>query len=151
MDPVIGFGVTSGAMGVVSLGITVAQGLLKFYTSVKDARHDIIRLYNTTQQLLISLSHLQGSLQKIKNLDSIVQEAEKQILCTRSSIEQLEAMLASDKFKMTPVAGSSWPEKLKAKGRTALYPFRESTLANLREIIEDVLECLDLALKALQL
>ena len=29
MDPVTGFGVASGTMGVVSLGITVAQGLRK--------------------------------------------------------------------------------------------------------------------------
>jgi len=107
MDPVTAFGVASGATGVVSLGITVAQGLLNSHTSVKDARQDIARLYKAANQLMIILSHLQTALQKIKNLDSTVQEAERQILSTRSSIEQLEAMLKSDKFKITAAARSS--------------------------------------------
>jgi hypothetical protein len=151
MDPVTGFGVASGTMGVVSLGITVAQGLLTFYESVKDAREDIKRLFNTTQQLTSSLLLLQNSIGKIKCSGSMVQEAEKQIIRSRSFIEQLRAVLESDKFKIIPDAGSGWREKLKVNGRLVLYPFRESTLVNLREIIEDALEFLGLGLQALQL
>src|SRR5450756_1631066 len=122
------FGVASGALGVISLGLEVTQGLLKYYGSVKNATTDIARLCDATANLSVSLTRLQESLQRVSPGDLTVYEAQKQVLLSQGSIKHLQVALESDNFKIKPESGSGWRERVKVKGRNALYPFRESTL-----------------------
>jgi ankyrin repeat domain-containing protein 50 len=151
MDPLSAVGAAGSAVSFMSPGIQVCQGLLGYYASLKDARADIRRMYN-------SVERLEGSLKQLAKASSsddaacdqdMVAEAKDNTAVLNDALKDLKEEL--DKIKLTPEAdGDAW-EKLKASGRKALYPFRESTLIKLKEIVDDSLAHLNLILNALQL
>ncbi|KAL2062775.1 hypothetical protein VTL71DRAFT_5847 [Oculimacula yallundae] len=154
MGPVTALGVASGAAGLVSLGLTVTDGLLKYYSAVKDATANIKRMYKLAEKLSTSLPHLDESLLRVKGLkvsDATVLDAQKHIVELRNSIQELQEELNSKPFRIVPRAGGEWVEKVKAKGKILLYPFRESTLAHLRELLEYALDDLDRTIRTLTL
>jgi len=127
------------AIGIVSLGIQVCQGLLKYYDSWKDSRKDIAALCSSVESLSSILDQLEQTLTGTHETKSTISDC---IEACRSSIEQLEKKL----LKVESVAN---PGKVTAKihdqGRRLLYPFRESTLIKLKEIVADIRSNLALA------
>ena len=141
---------TAGIAGLISLGIQVTGSLVKFYTSYKGQDTDITRTTAKLQTLLDSFQLLQAALQSrtfqsneqdlIKNVKSSIHQCDEHIQELEEECKKCEKASATD-INAT----------IRAAGRRAAYPFRHSTLQNLDEVIDEILQNLSLALDVLQL
>lgn len=138
-------GVVGSAVGVVSLGLQTCHGLLKYYGSWKNGRKDVAAMCDLVESLAKTLTLLDSTASGSSEPELNVQSS---LAACRSGIEKLEQKLS----KVQKVSG---PEKLSTKlhdqGRRLLYPFRESTLAKLKEIVSDIRSNLSLAVNTSQL
>lgn len=133
------------AIGIVSLGIQVCQGLLKYYGSWKDGRKDVAALCSSLESLSSILDRLEHTLTGTIEDKSTIKDC---IKACRSSIEQLDNKLS----KVQSVADTGkLTAKIHDQGRRLLYPFRESTLVKLKEIVADIRSILALAVNATHL
>ncbi|SMR63968.1 unnamed protein product [Zymoseptoria tritici ST99CH_3D1] len=136
------------AVGIASLGIQVCQGLLDYYDGWKGYPTDIAGAYNSIADLNTTLALLKVSLDD-KELDHDRAERAKEALenCKDGLMKlskKLQKLQTHDKPQ-----GSR--QRLWAEFQRGSYPFKASTLAKLREIVDEVMERLKLALQVLQL
>ncbi|EAQ90491.1 hypothetical protein CHGG_02426 [Chaetomium globosum CBS 148.51] len=136
-------------VGIISLGIQVADGLVKYYTAYKDRESE-------TAHTVKRLTHLLGILEVLrKNLvDRSFQPDETSLLETiKSSVgdcEDLIKELEKETEKFTQSASGSVTAAVRVTGRRLAYPFRQSTLQKLDEDIAEICANLTLALQVLQ-
>ncbi|SMR60828.1 unnamed protein product [Zymoseptoria tritici ST99CH_1E4] len=136
------------AVGIASLGIQVCQGLLDYYNGWKDYQTDIAGAYNSIADLYETLALLKVSLDD-KELDHDRAERAKEALeSCKDGLTKLSKKLQKLQTHDKP-QGSR--QRLWAEFQRGSYPFKASTLAKLREIVDDVMERLKLALQVLQL
>lgn len=127
------------SVGIVSLGLTVLQGLWQYYSSWKDCPEDAKRTMSSIQNLTDILRRIEA-LTKDPNLDStFVEPLEKSIWGCKMHVEKLEKKLEKINQQGTNIT---------AQFRRTMYPFRESTLAKLREIISEFRDHIDLTVNA---
>ncbi len=144
-----GFTVASGAAGLVSLGLTVCQGILKFYESWKGAEDDVKRMYSSVEQLTKIFIHLRRSIHQSQFSRDDVTRVEESIRMCESGLMTLQKKLS--KINSVSQANSGWSHKLRSQFQRALYPFKESTIVKLKEICIDLQRNLALALETLQM
>jgi len=77
----------------------------------------------------------------------VIKNVQRSIAACTSGIQELQDELA----KVQEVKGSNVLSKVHEHGRRLLYPFRESTLLKLREIVSDIRASLVLAMNTLHL
>ncbi|KAK4143731.1 ankyrin repeat-containing domain protein [Dichotomopilus funicola] len=143
-------------VGVISLGIQVSEGLIKYYTSYKDRESE-------TAHTVKRLSHLLGILEILrKNLDEREfdpdDDADKKLLGVMqrsiSDCEDLIHELQEENAKFATSAREPGSNRVtsavRATGRRLAYPFRQSTLQKLDEDIDEISASLTLALQVLQ-
>jgi hypothetical protein len=140
--------VAGSAVGIASLGIQVCQGLLTYYDDWRGYHTDVGSAYDSIDDLSRTLALLKASLDS----DELDEERKNRVKrCLQSSEESLAKL--SQKSQKLRKHGQ--PEGLRQKAwaeiQRAWYPFRASTLAKLREIVDDVRERLKLAVQVLQL
>ncbi|THX33176.1 hypothetical protein D6D12_01698 [Aureobasidium pullulans] len=135
------------AVGVISLGIQVLQGI--------DYGDDIASLCTSSVALLQTLQYLQVQLDR---KGSIPDDFRAHILASvyqcNDGLQRLRKRL--DKIKAEPVPLDrnilkSIQRQATNQLRKATYPFKCSTLAKLRETVQDLRDNLSLALQALDL
>ncbi len=142
--------VAAGIAGLISLGIQVTGSLVKFYTSYKGQDTDVTRTTEKLESLLDTLQFLQAALQSrtfqpdeqdlIKNIESSIHQCDELIQELKEESEKCE------KASTTGIKGT-----IRAAGRRAAYPFRQSTLQKLDEAITEIRHNISLALDVLQL
>ncbi|KAJ8122871.1 hypothetical protein ONZ43_g1048 [Nemania bipapillata] len=115
------FSLTGTAVGIVSLGIQVAQSLYNYYTALKSQDSDIAYTRKKLNSLLEILDCL-----------NCIQELQDDVI----------------KFEKTPVDSNL--SIAKSTARRLAYPFRKSTLEKLGENIDEIIFRLKLALQLLQ-
>ena len=144
------FGIASNAAGLVSLGLTVCHGLLKYYDSWKEAESDMKKMYTSIETLTRIFTALKSTLNSpCLNMD-LVHRVEASIGACEDGIGCLHKKL--QKINMTTQSMSGkWDAKMRLKLQRALYPFKESTLVKLKEVSNGLLDNLRLALEVLQL
>lgn len=141
--------VAGSAVGIVSLGIQVTQGLCDYYTAFKNQYSDVAHTIQKLERLLElqeSLRH-QAEARKfqadeqdlLRNIESCVEQ------CTEC-IKELED--EANKFKQNATDGVR--SAVRGAARRVAYPFRQSTLQKLDEDIDEVVHHLSLALQLLQ-
>ncbi len=145
MDPL---GAASGAAGLLSLGITVCQSLLDYYHSWRDAEKDIAKTYASIEELSKTLRLLETTIKYKEFSSGIVDQVRDSIGSTEGSLLSLKKKL--DKVRVV-ASQNGWRDRAKAQLRRTLYPFKESTLAKLRELTSKTRDNLDLALDLLQI
>lgn len=145
MEP---FGASSGVAGLLSLGITVCQGLLDYYSSWKGADDNVARTFASIDMLTKTLILLRSAVQHRPLNPDILHHIGKCIASTERGIQSLQKKL--EKVRLVSSQGD-WQDKAKAGLRRALFPFKESTLAKLREVCSELRDDLALALDALQI
>ena len=142
------FGVAGSAVGVISLGIQVCQGLLTYYESWKGCHQDIA---NTSKSIASLTETLELVSRVIRNRKGQGEPVEQQIssIVVRclTGIEALSKELEG--FKQYPESADI-RSKIKSHMRRLYYPFKESTLAKLRDSVQDVRDDLVPALAILQ-
>ena len=144
-----GFTIASSAAGLVSLGLTVCHGLLKFYESWKGAEEDVKRMYSSVEQLTKTFIYLRRSIQQSQFSRDVVARVEESINMCENGLLALRKKLLKINGASQGMAG--WSYKLRSQFHRALYPFKESTIVKLKEICSDLQSSLGLALETLQM
>ena len=140
--------VAGSAVGIVSLGIQTCQALFAYYDSWKDYESDISSTTDSIADLSKTLTLLKALLDN-GSLDREKGERAKTCLqCCEEGLSKLSRKSQKLRKYKEPVGVR---QKAWAELQRSWYPFRTSTLAKLREIVNDVLEQLNMALQVLQL
>ena len=141
-DPVSASGF---AIGAVSLGIQVCQGLVRYYVDWKSYDADIDRILGKLRGLEETLENLKNRIMNFRGRTAKeVDDVNKKILSCGDSIHRLQVVL--NKCCSSPSANSV--HKLFQK---SLYPFKKSTLQELHASVKDLQENLDTSLLSLLL
>lgn len=145
-------------VGVISLGIQVSEGLIKYYTSYKERESETAHTVKRLAHLLSILEILRKNLED-REFDPD-DDADKKLLgVMQRSIGDCEDLiheLQDETAKFTtsssaPASGSNRvTSAVRATGRRLAYPFRQSTLQKLDEDIDEISASLTLALQVLQ-
>ena len=138
----------SGAAGVLSLGIAVCQSLLDYYHSWKKADDNVAKTYALIEELSKTLKLLALAINSKDFNGEIVDRIRNSIESSTESLRNLERKL--NKVRVVALQ-NGWKDKAKAQFRRTLYPFKESTLAKLRELSSEARDNLSLALNVLQI
>lgn len=146
MDPL---SIAAGSAGFLSIGLQVCKGLLEYYSSWKSFDEDISALYAKTEGLARILIVLDATVQNPKLSQDAVKVIQDQMSTCAVSLKKLEKTF--EKVKERNTRGHSMLDKVKAQGRRAFYPFKESTIAKLKENVSGILEDLQVAIQTLQL
>ena len=140
------FSVASGAVGVVSLGLTVCQALLQYYSSWRHAQKDVDAMCASLKGLTKTFRLVKITIKDREFNQPVVDRVTASIDLCETGVDELDAKLL--KVKMTPVKEDGY--QIQGRFRRALYPFRESTPLKLREMISDLRDKLSFAISTLQ-
>jgi hypothetical protein len=144
------FGVAGSAVGVISLGIQTAQGILWYYGAWQGQDEDVLRICSSLDNLKGTLDVLLKAINPPAVFSKNVKEnVEKSIDTFNGTLQKLRAEL--DKVKDTEPPKSGTRSKFRRHVRRALYPFKEATLAKFQEGVSDARSNLSLALDVLKL
>ncbi|KAL3473175.1 hypothetical protein BJX99DRAFT_261605 [Aspergillus californicus] len=148
------FSVSAGVAGVVSLGLTLAQGFLKYYGPWKDFDNDIQGFITKTDGLLQTLQLLSQFVPPENELhiptDQFCQLVLKNLTSCKEACHRLEKILKE--CKSSTVSNSPFIRKhdwLRLK--RAVYPFKRETLVVLSQLVSGLQDNLSLALQVLDL
>ncbi|THV64647.1 hypothetical protein D6D28_09746 [Aureobasidium pullulans] len=143
------------AVGVISLGIQVLEGIVDYYGAYKDYGDDIASLCTSSVALLQTLQYLQVQLdRKGSTPDDFRAHILASIYQCNDGLQRLRKKLNKIKAEPMPADGNllrNIQRQATNQLRKATYPFKCSTLAKLRETVQDLRDNLSLALQALDL
>lgn len=127
---------------MVSLGIQVCQGLLKYYGDWKDYDDDIREVYTGIDDLNKTFQLLNGKLLDLAETP-FVERAKECLKTCQDNVLQLKARLE----KLQKKGSDGIKQKIQAGGHRLLYPFRKSTLDKLKVIVQSLIRQLGLAVQ----
>ena len=129
--------VTASAAGIVSLGITVCQGLIDYYQKYKDKVRDVAKTTQSIETVLSTLNSLESILKTRKFSSSqgaLVTTIEDSIKACVESIDDLQEELERIKDPSKP----GFRTTVRAEIQKLAYPFRVGTLARLRADVQEI-------------
>lgn len=137
------------AVGVVSLGLTVCQGLVEYYTAYQGQDEELDQAIEKVFRIASLLEVLQPRLESHRAPFPVaVSQAEDCIIACSEPIHALQEFL--QKYRQDN-ASENIPEKLRTFGRKALFPFRRGTLQSLRKMLAECQTNLGTAISILQM
>ncbi|THY22242.1 hypothetical protein D6D02_00931 [Aureobasidium pullulans] len=140
------------AVGVISLGIQVLEGIVDYYGAYKDYGDDIASLCTSSVALLQTLQYLQVQLdRKGSTPDDFRAHILASVYQCNDGLQRLRKKLNKIKAEPMPADGNllrNIQRQATNQLRKATYPFKCSTLAKLREAVQDLRDNLSLALQA---
>lgn len=142
------FSIAGSAVGVTSLGLTVCQGLIRYYTAYSAYDDDIaetVELIRRLEGLFVLLRDVLQGLPPGQAL--LVAQVQSCMQSSKDRIKDLNTHL--DKCRATSPPGGSG--KLQQSLRRGLFPFRKPVLNALRDNVESLHSNLMLAVEILQL
>ena len=142
--------VTAGIAGLVALGLQTTEYLVKYYTAYRTRDHDLARTTDRLGNLLQSLHTVDDIVRKRTwrtNEEKILQNFEESISRCEDVIYELQAEVQ----KLQKEPADTFVQSIRAVGRRAAYPFRQSTLKKLDEDVDEFRDNVSIALQALQL
>lgn len=143
-----GFSIAGSAVGVISLAITTCQGVLSYYNSWDNQDQKISDATGNIERLRSSLSALEEILPRISSSSAIAAHVEQCVLSCKEGTSRLERFL--EKCHKNP-APLSLIDKFRDCRQKAIFPFRQSSLDSLKEIVRDLEHNLSTALQVLHL
>ncbi|KAK2605992.1 hypothetical protein QQS21_003618 [Conoideocrella luteorostrata] len=141
-------GVASAVAGIISLGITACHGMISYYESVKGHRDDINNMCSSIGSLAAILKVIQQRLLLGQFDRETVAVVEQNIVQCEQSLTSLDRKV--QKICICDPNGTVKSRLLGTKNK-ALYPFKESTVAKLREVCDDLKDNLCLSINALHI
>ncbi|KAI9667876.1 MAG: hypothetical protein M1821_000695 [Bathelium mastoideum] len=145
------FSVASGAVGFISLGIQVTQGLITYLQDWKSRDSDVASTILSLQDLEQTLEHLSsvlGGNNVLRANAALSQHIEHLVQRVKSGIDTLQEVLS--KFRRaTPQATTS--NRMKATLWSLKYPFKKDSLQFLNDIVRDLRLNVAVALQVLNL
>lgn len=145
------FSVAGSAVGVISLGITVAQGLINYYTAYKDRDEDIKSLITQLRRLEDTFVAVRGGISNTKNVfsQSVTSRLEAALKECANDLEALKKK--SQKIKESGCQKGKLAGKIHDGVKKLGYPFKKSTLEKLKEICDELNDHLVTAMNCLQM
>lgn len=137
------------AVGVLSLGIQVCQGLVFYFQAYKSQDEKILEFVQDASTLTNTLDSTQNCLSKLscRQLDTLVQVQRSIVQCT-TAIKRLDQLLGKCRQTGLP---TDFKERIQLLTRKATFPFRQRTVQELREIVKGLQTTISVALQALQM
>ena len=141
--------VVGTAVGVISLGIQVCQGLVSYYEKWKSFDDDIANLHAGINGLRITLENLEFTLPKFRNSNaSIIADVEKKIVSSINGIRKLEDVLAKCHSSVSANIVQQKGYRLLQK---TFYPFKKATIQDLNHNVTNLQHNLETSLHSLTL
>lgn len=140
--------VAAGIAGIISLGLAVSHGIVAYYSSFQNADSDVQRTVESARGLEEILRLFGLRLKEPSLSGDVVNRVNEDISNCSNNFRSLQKTLA--KVNAIP-KDHGLRFRTTAIGKRALYPFKESTLAKLRENCCDAKENLALSMDLLQL
>lgn len=142
--------VAGSAVGIISLGIQVCQGLIQYVDAIRGQQRDVDDCMDEVRLLLAVFKSLEQTITRIE-IDS--PENAKSLL---EHLRQAEAKLGSLEEVLTEVGipvntSSSIKGKVKETYRAAIYPMKKSKLEGARRNVQSILSILTTALQTVDL
>jgi len=142
-------GVAGSVVGIVSLGIQVTQGLLKYYGSWKDQDSDVSEMCISLDALSRTLTILLETIQPPAKFGmSITENVEKNIKNIDQALSKLKDVLRKVQGPESPKPGVR--SAMQRQLWRALYPFTKETLSKIQRIVSEAHLNLNFALQVLQ-
>ena len=142
--------IAAGVAGLITLGVQVTQSLVEFYTSYKHQDSEIAGMTERLENLLSVLQNLDKTLSDRKfhaDERSLIGNIENSI----KNCDELIQELQEECRKFAESTSGGIKAVLRAAGRRATYPFRQSTLEKLDEIVGELYGNISIAIDVLQL
>ena len=147
------FTTAASAAGIISLGLTVTRGLLDYYDSYKDSGSTVTTMYTQLEALASTLALLSKVMDQEEY--SLNQEIGRRVVDSiescRKGMEKLEKKLIKIRGISKEDGAGGLRSQLGRQVQKAMFPFKESTLVKLREMIIDSRNDVSLVLNVLQM
>ena len=137
--------IIASAGGIISLGITVCQGLIDYCQAFAGQYRDVRVLVQDLQDLEKSLTSLRDSLTHRPDLLNLVLPYIDRI---KGRIEDLQPILG--RFEKKVSEEHAFKDKVKTATQRTLYPFKKGTFSKLRDAVRQAQDNLKLALAVVQ-
>jgi hypothetical protein len=143
------FSVAGSAVGVVSLGLQVCQGLVSYINKYKSADKEVKNIKCKVEGLNLILQELDDLLKGVDGTDPSLsgkfKVALRMITDCESGIEDVKITLSKIQSYSSEPSQAVFPN-IKTASKRALYPFRRDALVDLLTVLEGLQENLDTAL-----
>lgn len=142
--------IIASAGGIISLGITVCQGLIDYCQAFAGQYRDVRLLVQDLQGLERSLTLLRDSLTYRPDLLDLVRPY---VVAIQGRIDDLQPILGRFRGNVSRrnISGhQAFNEKVKTTTQRALYPFKKGMIRELRDTVWQAQDNLSLALQVIQ-
>lgn len=137
------------AVGIVSLGLQVSQGLITYYSHFKAHDEEIAYIVRKSEALQQLLQALEGPLKKAESgSGEISKQVRGSVVACEAGLQRL--VLAAEKYGSSSIP-STMEDKIRALRKRALYPFKRGTFEELNGTLVELTANLQLALQLLTL
>jgi len=140
--------IAGSAVGIISLGIQCCQGLIKYYDSWKGQDQAVTATCGSLESLGMTLVVLRKAITGRQFPPDIISIVEGQITSCEKGIDSLRRKLEK---VQNNVLSSGFRDRVRLESKRLLYPFKESTLVKLKEIVHEIRAHLHLTLTTLQM
>ena len=136
----------ASAGGIISLGITVCQGLIDYRQAFAGQYRDIRVVVEDLHGLEQSLAALRDSLEHRPDLLDLVQPY---IVTLRGRIDDLQPILG--RFREHVSGQHALKDKVKTATQRTLYPFKKGMVKELQDTVRQAQGNLSLAIQVVQM
>jgi hypothetical protein len=135
-------------IGIVGFGLQTCKGVLSYYQSWKDSRDDVAELCQSIEIIQATLALLQDNIDKLQTDPASAKLVE-------DAMRSCDEGFAKLKRKLGKIQDDKSAGGFRMQARTQLkrvsYPFKESTILKLRDVLHDRKSDLNLVLQALHM
>ncbi|KAF2788778.1 hypothetical protein K505DRAFT_366174 [Melanomma pulvis-pyrius CBS 109.77] len=137
------------AVGVISLGLQVLQGLSNYYSQFASFSVEITTVVERIQSLCAIIDALDGAVQKLQRDEPISAAVRQCIDACKAGLRDLEVY--QKKCGEITLVPTTIEDKIQLVKKRLLFPFRKGTLEDLQKILDRLQSNLDTIILALQL
>lgn len=143
------FSAASGAVGIISLGLQVSQGLITYCSQFKAFDEDVAHISRKAEGLRGVLQVLEKQLRKSESENAPVPaQVRSAVVACEDGLQKLQQMIK--KYGNTE-PGEKLEDKVRILKKRVLFPFRCDTLFGLRATLDGLQANLDSAVQVLSL
>lgn len=141
--------VAGAAVGIISLGLQVCQGLVSYYEAYQGQDEKVADILRDMSALNSSLRAIQRRLSKLNSgqLDTIAQAGDRVIEC-EAVVKRLERLLAE--CHRTTIR-ADFKEGMQIRARKVAFPFHQSTINDLKDTVKGLQTNVVVALQILDM
>jgi ankyrin repeat protein len=150
MSGVAELALLSSAAQVISLGISVCNGIVKYYSAFRDSEDTIRQMLEGATQLTKTLVLISSRLEDTSDAyigSDARQRVEESVMACSHTVERMRKKLD----KLAATSDPSWSARVANVRRKSLYPFKESTIVKIKELCDDCSYQLQLAIEVLHI